>query len=142
MFSGKDVYMYCTGGIRCERGSAYLKQKGICKNIYQLQGGIHRYMEEFPDGLFRGKLFVFDNRYTVKSNDDVIADCTYCGRPWDKYSPCSSIHCHQLVLSCDRCRQEHHLTACCNECQAKGDAGEETEQCSCTRRRTRIPREL
>ena len=102
----KSVYMYCTGGIRCERGSAYLRQKvtqslttslnllslrnmcwgvfclrsnlvillqNICQDVYQLKGGIHKYMENYPDGYFRGKLFVFDDRYAIKANEDVIS---------------------------------------------------------------------
>ncbi|KAG9486613.1 hypothetical protein GDO78_006795 [Eleutherodactylus coqui] len=72
-FKDKTVLMYCTGGIRCERGSAYLRSKAVCKEIYQLKGGIHKYLEQFPDGFFRGKLFVFDGRFTISSNDDIIS---------------------------------------------------------------------
>ncbi|KAJ7335070.1 hypothetical protein JRQ81_013011 [Phrynocephalus forsythii] len=73
LFRGKRVLMYCTGGIRCERGSAYLMSKGVCKGVYHLKGGIHKYLEEFPDGFYRGKLFVFDERYSISSNGDVIS---------------------------------------------------------------------
>ncbi|XP_053151426.1 thiosulfate sulfurtransferase/rhodanese-like domain-containing protein 2 isoform X3 [Hemicordylus capensis] len=73
LFRGKRVLMYCTGGIRCERGSAYLRSKGVCKGVYHLKGGIHKYLEEFPDGFYRGKLFVFDERYTISFNSDVIS---------------------------------------------------------------------
>ncbi|XP_044876047.1 thiosulfate sulfurtransferase/rhodanese-like domain-containing protein 2 isoform X3 [Mauremys mutica] len=76
LFKNKRVLMYCTGGIRCERGSAYLRTKAACREVYQLKGGIHKYLEEFPDGFYRGKLFVFDQRYTISSNEDVIAGST------------------------------------------------------------------
>ena len=61
-FKDKQVLMYCTGGIRCERASTYLKEKGVAKNVYQILGGIHRYAEQYPDGFFRGKNYVFDDR--------------------------------------------------------------------------------
>ncbi|XP_042563889.1 thiosulfate sulfurtransferase/rhodanese-like domain-containing protein 2 [Clupea harengus] len=80
--------MYCTGGIRCERGSAYLRSKAVCKDVLQLSGGIHKYLERFPDGFYRGKLFVFDERYALTFNDDVIAECRYCRAPWDQYALC------------------------------------------------------
>ncbi|KAB1280410.1 Thiosulfate sulfurtransferase/rhodanese-like domain-containing protein 2 [Camelus dromedarius] len=73
LFKEKRVLMYCTGGIRCERGSAYLKAKGVCKEVFQLKGGIHKYLEEFPDGFYRGKLFVFDERYALSYNSDVVS---------------------------------------------------------------------
>ncbi|KAF3838811.1 hypothetical protein F7725_010579 [Dissostichus mawsoni] len=61
LFRDKRVLMYCTGGIRCERGSAYLRSKDVCKEVYQLKGGIHKYLEQFPEGFYRGKLFVLMN---------------------------------------------------------------------------------
>ncbi|KAF4804301.1 thiosulfate sulfurtransferase like domain containing 2 [Turdus rufiventris] len=74
LFKDKRVLMYCTGGIRCERGSAYLRSKAVCREVYQLKGGIHKYLEEFPDGFYRGKLFVFDDRYAICSNEDIISE--------------------------------------------------------------------
>ncbi|ELU04564.1 hypothetical protein CAPTEDRAFT_225819 [Capitella teleta] len=136
MFRNKDVYMYCTGGIRCERGSAYLNEKGICKNVFQLQGGIHKYIEQFPEGHYRGKLFVFDNRYTIQSNEDVLSECIYCGSLWDKYEPCRTEGCYQLVLSCEECRQKGH-DRCCTSCHVDGVG--KKEQCTCTETRERIP---
>ncbi|XP_064357313.1 thiosulfate sulfurtransferase/rhodanese-like domain-containing protein 2 isoform X2 [Dromaius novaehollandiae] len=76
LFKNKRVLMYCTGGIRCERGSAYLRSKAVCREVYQLKGGIHKYLEEFPDGFYRGKLFVFDDRYAICSNEDIISGRT------------------------------------------------------------------
>lgn len=144
LFRGKRVLMYCTGGVRCERGSAYLRSKGVCQDVCQLQGGVHRYLERFPQGFFRGKLFVFDERYAISSNDDVIALCVYCGRPWDEFRLCSTRACRQLVLSCEPCRSTG-LTACCRPCQDKAGAapartaGGAPEECACTARRERAP---
>lgn len=149
LFRDKKVLMYCTGGIRCERGSAYLRSKDVCKEVYQLKGGIHKYLEQFPDGFYRGKLFVFDERYAISSNDDIISDCRYCRRPWDQYQLCSTRFCCQLVLSCPSCRQDGH-TACCPACQTKGRAQSEAasaalhhkEECECTGGRPRIPQDV
>ncbi|XP_045886826.1 thiosulfate sulfurtransferase/rhodanese-like domain-containing protein 2 [Micropterus dolomieu] len=149
LFRDKKVLMYCTGGIRCERASAYLRSKDVCKEVYQLKGGIHKYMEHYPEGFYRGKLFVFDERYTISSNGDVISDCRYCHCPWDEYKLCSTQFCCQLVLSCPSCRQDGH-TACCPTCQTKGQAQSETppslphhkEECECTDGRPRIPEDV
>uniref|UniRef100_A0A8B9I3F5 Thiosulfate sulfurtransferase/rhodanese-like domain-containing protein 2 n=1 Tax=Anser brachyrhynchus TaxID=132585 RepID=A0A8B9I3F5_9AVES len=145
LFKNKRVLMYCTGGIRCERGSAYLRSKAVCKEVYQLKGGIHKYLEEFPDGFYRGKLFVFDDRFSICSNEDVISACRYCGTLWDQYKLCSSQHCRQLVLTCPSCRKKG-LTACCPVCQEKeleatsGASGQTLkEECECTKRRPRVP---
>ncbi|XP_076219414.1 thiosulfate sulfurtransferase/rhodanese-like domain-containing protein 2 [Aptenodytes patagonicus] len=145
LFKDKRVLMYCTGGIRCERGSAYLRSKAACREVYQLKGGIHKYLEEFPDGFYRGKLFVFDDRYAICSNEDIISACRYCGTLWDQYKLCSSQHCRQLVLTCPSCRNKG-LTACCPVCQEKelkvtSRASGQTlkEECECTRKRPRVP---
>uniref|UniRef100_A0A673AQX6 Thiosulfate sulfurtransferase/rhodanese-like domain-containing protein 2 n=1 Tax=Sphaeramia orbicularis TaxID=375764 RepID=A0A673AQX6_9TELE len=149
LFRDKKVLMYCTGGIRCERGSAYLRSKDVCKEVYQLKGGIHKYLERFPEGFYRGKLFVFDERYAISSNNDIISDCRYCSSPWDQYELCSTQFCCQLVLSCLSCRQ-NGLTACCPTCQTKGKthsegsptAPQHKEECECTDGRPRIPRDV
>ncbi|XP_060935715.1 thiosulfate sulfurtransferase/rhodanese-like domain-containing protein 2 [Limanda limanda] len=149
LFRDKKVLMYCTGGIRCERGSAYLRSKEVCKEVYQLKGGIHKYLERFPEGFYRGKLFVFDERYTISSNTDIISDCRYCGSPWDQYKLCSTQFCCQLVLSCPSCRRDGHMS-CCPTCQTKGRAQSETpstaphqrEECECTDGRPRIPQDV
>ncbi|XP_077433800.1 thiosulfate sulfurtransferase/rhodanese-like domain-containing protein 2 [Vanacampus margaritifer] len=139
LFRDKKVLMYCTGGIRCERGSAYLRSKNVCKEVYQLKGGIHKYLERFPDGFYRGKLFVFDERYSIFSNDDVIAACRYCERPWDRYQLCTTRFCCQLVLSCPTCRSEGHTT-CCPGCSSHG--ARRKEECECTDGRPRIPQDV
>ncbi|KAL2089121.1 hypothetical protein ACEWY4_016020 [Coilia grayii] len=140
LFRDKRVLMYCTGGIRCERASAYLRSKDVCKEVLQLRGGIHKYLERYPDGFYRGKLFVFDQRYALTFNDDVISVCRYCGEPWDQYELCCEGVCCQLVLSCGSCR-ERGLTACCPTCQRKRDTHTHREECECTDTRPRIPKD-
>jgi UPF0176 protein len=111
-FRGKKVLMYCTGGIRCEKASAFLKSKG-CEDVSQLSGGIHRYLETYQDGgYFRGKNFVFDKRVTqtattAPSNEEdvVTGECYECSAPWDQIdggSVCTV--CRDHVLVCRSCR--------------------------------------
>ncbi|KAM4118931.1 hypothetical protein ACJW30_03G020400 [Castanea mollissima] len=120
---GKRVLMYCTGGIRCEMASAYIRSKGAgFENVFQLFGGIQRYLEQFPDGgFFKGKNFVFDHRISVGSSDpNVIGTCLLCGSSFDDYSSrCRCAHCRMLVLVCDSCRMEDALYVC-ELCQKYG----------------------
>ncbi|KAG0576547.1 hypothetical protein KC19_5G088800 [Ceratodon purpureus] len=104
----KRVLMYCTGGVRCELASSYLRSKGKdFEDVVQLSGGIHRYMEAFADGgYFKGKNFVFDHRLAVaSSNEEVVGRCLLCNAPFDDYSArnrCST--CRLLVLICKSCQ--------------------------------------
>lgn len=102
-FKDKQVLMYCTGGIRCERASAYLKAKGVAKEVYQIEGGIHRYVEQYPNGFFKGKNYVFDNRITVKINDSVLGDCFICKIKCDDYINCMNAECNRHFISCADC---------------------------------------
>eukprot|EP00163_Fabomonas_tropica_P004100 TRINITY_DN1362_c0_g1_i2.p1 TRINITY_DN1362_c0_g1~~TRINITY_DN1362_c0_g1_i2.p1 ORF type:complete len:371 (+),score=83.69 TRINITY_DN1362_c0_g1_i2:61-1173(+) len=111
---GKRVMMYCTGGIRCEKASAYLKAQGV-DDVHQLHGGIHRYLEAYPDGGFwEGKNFVFDKRVTMQNKDyKVKGKCQYCTKPWDNFRPdgvCTV--CHNLLLVCDTCAEGLHEFHC------------------------------
>lgn len=103
LFKDKEVLMYCTGGVRCERASAYLAAKNIARTIYQIEGGIHRYLEAFPDGFFRGKNFVFDARMALATNPDILGHCQVCQIPYDTYNPCGNVNCNGLVLVCPAC---------------------------------------
>ncbi|KAE8908374.1 hypothetical protein PF005_g11570 [Phytophthora fragariae] len=109
MLQQKDkVLMYCTGGIRCEKASAYLKHLGL-ENVYQLEGGIHRYLERFPDGggLFQGKNFVFDQRVTMASEDKTVTgQCERCQVPHDTLSGARCAYCRMHVLLCETCRAD------------------------------------
>ena len=111
----KNLLMYCTGGIRCEKASAYYKHKGF-KNVYQLEGGIIEYTRQVnADGIenkFIGKNFVFDDRRAEKISDDIIAKCHQCGDPFDVHTNCANDACHLLFLQCDTCKTE--MDNCCS----------------------------
>ncbi|KAK1440299.1 hypothetical protein QVD17_06124 [Tagetes erecta] len=120
---GNDILMYCTGGIRCEMASAYIKSKGPgFENVFQLYGGIQRYMEQFADGgFFKGKNFVFDHRVSVGSSDaNVIGNCLICNFPFDDYSSRNRCrYCRMLVLVCHVCKGKN-LVYVCELCQKYG----------------------
>lgn len=109
-FRDKQVLMYCTGGIRCERASAYLKSKGVAKHVYQMEGGIHRYAEQYPDGFFRGKNYVFDGRIAVKVNDDILATCALCPAACDQYTNCLNASCNDHFICCQACLNTYNNT--------------------------------
>ncbi|KAK6911669.1 tRNA uridine(34) hydroxylase, N-terminal [Dillenia turbinata] len=117
IFGNQICYQrYCTGGIRCEMASAYIRSKGPgFENVFQLYGGIQRYLEQFPGGgFFKGKNFVFDHRIAVaSSNSDIIGACLLCGSSFDDYSSrCRCTYCRMLVLICDKCQKEHAQYVC------------------------------
>ncbi len=120
-FKDKKVLMYCTGGVRCERASAYLKQKGV-QEVYQINGGIHRYIEQYPDGFFRGKNFVFDDRMAVGTNNDVLGRCDFCTVPTDAYTNCANTSCNKKVLPCPACLEKwaNTCSASCFDLVSKG----------------------
>lgn len=112
-FKDKKVLMYCTGGVRCERASAYLKTKNVAKEVYQIEGGIHRYLEQFPDGYFRGKNYVFDGRISMQTNTDVLASCDICSASYDDYTNCINAQCNKLIIICPDCTTQYQYT--CSE---------------------------
>jgi predicted sulfurtransferase len=116
LFKDKEVLMFCTGGIRCERATAVLKIKDIAKEVYQIKGGIHRYIEHYPDGHFRGKNYVFDGRVAVKANDDVLGSCFICDKPEDTYTNCINVLCNKHFICCDACIEMMNNT-CTAPCQ-------------------------
>lgn len=120
-FEGKKVLMFCTGGVRCERATAYLKSKQVADEVYQIAGGIARYIEQFPDGHFRGKNYVFDGRITVKANDDVIGTCHLCKSPADDCRNCAHAACNLRYVACDACFAKQKT--CSSACQAIVAAG-------------------
>jgi len=115
LFKDKQVLMFCTGGIRCERASAYLKSKGVAQEVYQIEGGIHRYIEQFPDGFFRGKNYVFDARVSVKVNNDILGSCALCQKPCDEYVNCMNASCNKHFISCSTC-QTAYKNCCSTNC--------------------------
>ena len=115
----KNLVMYCTGGIRCEKASAYFKHQGF-KNVYQLEGGIIQYAkqikEEGLESKFIGKNFVFDHRLGERITDDIVSQCHQCGKPCDNHTNCENEGCHLLFIQCDECKSA--MENCCStECQ-------------------------
>ena len=114
----KNIILYCTGGIRCEKASAYYKHKGFTK-VYQLDGGIIEYARQVEkNGLknrFVGKNFVFDERLGERITDEVISRCHQCGESCDSHTNCKNDGCHLLFIQCERCAQQYK--GCCStEC--------------------------
>ena len=114
-YKDKEILMYCTGGVRCERASAYLVQKNVAKKVYQIEGGIHRYIEKHPNGFFRGKNYVFDNRVTVRVNQDVLSNCLLCATPCDDYTNCINAFCNKHFVACSPCKEKFNYT-CSSHC--------------------------
>jgi UPF0176 protein len=116
----KPIVMYCTGGIRCEKASAYMLHNGF-KNVYHVEGGIIHYAQTAREqGLplrFKGKNFVFDDRMGERISDDVISECHQCGAPCDTHTNCANEACHLLFIQCEACKTK--MDNCCSEpCKA------------------------
>jgi UPF0176 protein len=112
----KNIVMYCTGGIRCEKASAFLKHKGYEK-VYQLDGGIIEYARQVDqkkiNNKFLGKNFVFDHRRSEAISDEIIANCHQCGEKYDTHINCANEACHLLFIQCEKCAKE--FNNCCSE---------------------------
>lgn len=119
-YKNKDVVTYCTGGVRCEKASAYLREQGF-KKVRQLHGGVHVYAEKTGGKHFEGELFVFDKRLHVPINTvnpSVVARCLHCNQKISRYIDCAVKSCYSLFICCRSCEQSHQ--ACCSkECQQK-----------------------
>jgi UPF0176 protein len=115
---GKKLLMYCTGGIRCEKASAWMKHKGF-ENVFQLEGGIIKYAQDVKqrglENKFIGKNFVFDERLGERITPDIIAVCHQCGSPCDDHTNCKNDGCHLLFIQCKACAEK--FNGCCStEC--------------------------
>ncbi len=112
----KKLVMYCTGGIRCEKASAYYKHKGF-KQVYQLEGGIIEYTRQVKaknlENKFLGKNFVFDHRRGERITEDIIANCHQCGTPCDTHVNCANEACHLLFIQCAACAEK--MNECCSD---------------------------
>jgi UPF0176 protein len=114
----KKIVMYCTGGIRCEKASAYFKHKGF-KDVNHLHGGIIQYAKEIKEqeleSKFRGVNFVFDERIGERITEDVLSECHQCGKPCDNHVNCKNDDCHLLFIQCAECAEK--MQGCCTpEC--------------------------
>ncbi len=114
-FKNKTVVTYCTGGIRCEKASAYLVENGFT-DVYQLEGGIVTYAKKFPDTYWEGGIFVFDERRVVDPNNDpelkYVSKCYYCGEPTSYYINCHNLKCDKILVVCHNCKEENDY--CCS----------------------------
>ncbi|KAL7313806.1 hypothetical protein PS15m_007497 [Mucor circinelloides] len=141
---GKTILTYCTGGIRCEKATAYMRQALPDEEIFMLDGGIHNYMEWWKhkkeveksdddnDPVWQGKNYVFDARQSLSlCEDSIVSQCQACHQPWDKYKKCGSAGCHLLVLRCDACCGAGEQVYCCDECQH----GQQNGLCACEKER-------
>ena len=116
----EKILLYCTGGIRCEKTSAYLKHNGF-EDVNQLYGGIIEYAkqvkEEKIENKFIGKNFVFDDRLSEKVSNKIISTCDQCEEPSDDYTNCNYVDCNLLFLQCEKCKKKYE--GCCTNTCAK-----------------------
>lgn len=112
----KTIIMYCTGGIRCEKASAYMLHRGF-KNVFHLEGGIINYANTVKEkgmiNKFHGKNFVFDDRLGERVTGEIISKCHQCGLPADRHTNCLNEACHLLFIQCDECAEK--FAGCCSE---------------------------
>lgn len=112
----KKILLYCTGGIRCEKASAYLKHHGF-EDVNQLHGGIIDYARQIKENnlpsKFKGKNFVFDERLGERISDEIISSCHQCGEPSDTHVNCANFECHLLFIQCEKCKEK--MEGCCSE---------------------------
>lgn len=125
-----NIIMYCTGGIRCEKASAYMLHQGF-SNVFHLEGGIINYTRQVKakglENKFIGKNFVFDDRLGERISEDVIAKCHQCGQPCDTHVNCKNEGCHLLFIQCDACAEKYEH--CCSEaCQEVTHLPEEEQK--------------
>jgi len=112
----RTIVTYCTGGIRCEKATAYMVSRGFT-DVYQLKDGIINFCQKHPDTVWEGKCFVFDQRLIsdVESGGDCIAACVRCGGASDRYQNCANVPCDELVILCEGCSEAFRGT-CSDEC--------------------------
>ena len=118
-YKDKTVVTYCTGGIRCEKASAYMVENGF-KDVYQLDGGIVNFIKKFPDTYWEGGMFVFDERRVVvpNSKEEIkhIAQCHFCGKSTSYYINCHNVDCDKIIVSCHECKVKNDY-CCSDECR-------------------------
>lgn len=122
-YKDKTVVTYCTGGIRCEKASAYMIKKGF-KNVYQLDGGILNFINKYPDTYWLGSMFVFDDRKVIEPNTreelKYTAECEFCGKPTSYYINCHNQDCDRIIIVCHECKIDNDY-CCSDECKNAGN---------------------
>ena len=121
----KTVLTVCTGGIRCEKMSAFLLENGF-NDVYQLENGMHAYMEKYPGKDFLGSLYTFDKRLTMNFGGDreIVGRCKHCGAASEEYVNCANDFCHLHFIACADCKEETG-TYCSTECKEQVASGSE-----------------
>jgi len=118
-YKDKKIVTYCTGGIRCEKASAYMVKEGF-KDVYQLDGGIINFINKYPDTYWQGSMFVFDDRKVVEPNTKeelkYVAECEFCGKPTSYYINCHNIDCDRIIIVCHDCKIDNDY-CCSDECR-------------------------
>ena len=114
------ILLYCTGGIRCEKASAYLKHNGF-RDVNQLHGGIINYKKQLMENpklenKFIGKNFVFDERLSEKISEEIISFCHQCGSKCDTHINCKNMSCNLLFIQCKKCKEKFN-SCCSTECK-------------------------
>ena len=118
-YKDKKIVTYCTGGIRCEKASAYMVKEGF-KDVYQLDGGIINFINKYPDTYWQGSMFVFDDRKVVEPNTKeelkYVAECEVCRKPTSYYINCHNIDCDMIIIICHDCKIDNDY-CCSDECR-------------------------
>jgi UPF0176 protein len=118
-YKDRTVVTYCTGGIRCEKASAYMIEQGF-KDVYQLDGGIISFINRYPDTYWEGGMFVFDDRKVVEPNSKeelkYVAKCEFCGKPTSYFINCHNVDCDRIVIICQNCKVDNDY-CCSDECR-------------------------
>lgn len=126
-YKDKTIVTYCTGGIRCEKASAYMREQGF-KDVYQIDGGILNYIQQFPDTYWEGGMFVFDDRRVFEPNSKeelkYTANCHFCGKPTSYHINCHNIDCDKIIVCCHDCKIENEY-CCSDECRTSGNKRKE-----------------
>ncbi|MDH5533515.1 MAG: rhodanese-related sulfurtransferase [Candidatus Pacebacteria bacterium] len=116
-YKDKEIVTYCTGGIRCEKASAYLRENGF-KKVRQLHGGIQTYGDKTGGKHFEGEMFIFDDRLHIPVNTvdpKIISECKFCNTKVSRYIDCNLIGCPSLFICCSECEEENN-GSCSKEC--------------------------
>jgi UPF0176 protein len=115
----KTIVTYCTGGVRCEKATAYMIKEGF-KDVYQLDGGILSYINKYPDTYWHGSMFVFDDRKVIEPNSKeelkFTAECGFCGKPTSYYINCHNQLCDKIIITCHECKTDNDY-CCSDECR-------------------------
>jgi UPF0176 protein len=122
-YKDKTIVTYCTGGIRCEKASAYMREQGF-KDVYQIDGGILNYIQQFPDTYWEGGMFVFDDRRVFEPNTKeelkYTSNCHFCGKPTSYHINCHNLDCDKIIVCCHECKSENEY-CCSDECRTSSN---------------------